>query len=152
MINVHEKLWRTVIAQALGDAKGAVSDLTTPQLRTSAMASAREWFTDAGPDFRAACEFAGLEPWQVRAHALAEIARADATVKPPRPGRKPPPTDEERRARQREDARRHRERFIAKHGIEALRAKQRENVRRQRERASGTGEGLWAPEGVPVPA
>jgi hypothetical protein len=71
--NAEKQLWASVINQALEDAVTYRSERTNTDIDT-----ARRWLTAPSQDFDFVCGLAGLEPWQVRAHALSEINKSNA--------------------------------------------------------------------------
>lgn len=70
--NAEKQLWSSVINQALEDAVTPRTERSTNDIDT-----ARRWLTTPSKDFDFVCECAGLEPWQVRAHAQSEIEKAN---------------------------------------------------------------------------
>jgi hypothetical protein len=72
--NAEKQLWASVITQALADAVVPRTERSTHEIDR-----ARRWLTVPNKDFDLVCELAGLEPWQVRAYAESEIAKANTT-------------------------------------------------------------------------
>lgn len=73
---VETFLWRAVIVRALEDACYVVKKTGKAKTRwcspaMSEQAEARQWLIDNGPDFRAVCEMAGLDPDAVHDRAVA---------------------------------------------------------------------------------
>jgi hypothetical protein len=77
--NAEKQLWASVINQALEDAVTPRTERSTNDIDT-----ARRWLTTPNQDFDFVCGLAGLEPWQVRAHAQSEIEKANANPRNPR--------------------------------------------------------------------
>jgi hypothetical protein len=86
-LNSHrdKQLWAAVILQALEDAAGTVlcegggrkqqwAEINKSRIRQSA----RNWFRDAGPDFREVCALAGMDYEAVRTAALQKFEDVDA--------------------------------------------------------------------------
>lgn len=69
----ESRLMMAVIIQAIADASGNKSTTGTPGQTIHAERTARNWFTNAGPDFQAVCWMAGLHPLSVQKAALAYI-------------------------------------------------------------------------------
>lgn len=57
------KLWRAVILRAFNDV--AIKDVNPPDKE-----QARRWLSDGGIDFQLVCDFAGVNPNQVKDHFL----------------------------------------------------------------------------------
>jgi hypothetical protein len=75
------RLFRHIIIHAVLDAIYGSSDPRDNSV--GIRAAARAWFVDAGEDFQAICECAGMNPRVVRKDALAYIARQRETPSTP---------------------------------------------------------------------
>jgi hypothetical protein len=76
-ISPEQRLFVGIIAAAVMDATGGVRGGDTPITAGHSKALAREWFTDAGPDFHMVCTFAGFEPLVIRRRVLTYLDRVN---------------------------------------------------------------------------
>jgi hypothetical protein len=73
MLDPERQLWCAVIEQALNDASRPMASSKSERLE---QIRARDWFVNASPDFKRACDLAGIAWDQVRSHAVAKIEAA----------------------------------------------------------------------------
>ena len=66
-------LWRSVIANAIAEARGQIISGDTKKRRPAIIANARDWIERAGEDFRFVCFMADLDPADVQRAALRQI-------------------------------------------------------------------------------
>lgn len=72
----QQRLWLCVVRQAIEDATRSANHQRL-HIRMEVL-RAREWLTQPSEDFETVCSLSGIEPDQVRAFAINEIAKADA--------------------------------------------------------------------------
>lgn len=86
-ISPEQRLFVGVIANAAQEAAGTIATRDRPARVSAMQEDARSWFMEAGDDFAAVCEMAGLEPCDVQKRVLAYLDRVEgdpaarATVK-----------------------------------------------------------------------